>query len=75
MSDMKISSFNFTLEADDRGFAVNCDSDGELDTDMIPEVLLRYVRHLCKASGLSFEKVLRSSLQDSIGQKIPEAQA
>lgn len=74
MTEARILSFNFTLEADEKGFAVNCDSDGEFDSDMIPEVMLRYIRHLCKASGLSFEKVLRSSLSD-IMTKRPEAEA
>ena len=53
----------FTIEIDSTGFCINCDvEDGDFEESMVPSLVLSYLRMLCRETGISFEKALRSSL-------------
>ena len=56
---------DFTIEVDEKGFSINCDvveGINDFDESMVPALTLHYIRMLCKETGISFEKALRSSL-------------
>jgi hypothetical protein len=65
---------NFTIEADEKGFSINCDIEGGgFEQSMIPSVVLYFMRKLCREYGFSLESALHSSLQQ--GKTLPHGEA